>query len=196
MITTAMPSMRPMRATSNVSGVGSSRVASSSVAIAPISVSIAVAVITARALPCATAVPLKTMFRRSPSGTSAGSVTASFNTASLSPVSEASCTRSDVASSRRASAPTESPSPSSSRSPRTSSALGTRCATPSRITAEVACVMRASAATASRALASCMKPSAPLSSTTAAITTASTGQPSRPSSHQASNAIAIAASKR
>ncbi len=38
MITTAMPSMRPMRATSNASGVGSSTVLSSNVAIAPISV--------------------------------------------------------------------------------------------------------------------------------------------------------------
>ena len=96
MMTTAMPSMRPMRATSCASGVGSSAVASSSVAIAPISVSIAVAVTTARPLPCATAVPLKTMFRRSPSGTAAASVAASFSTASLSPVSEASCTRSAV----------------------------------------------------------------------------------------------------
>ena len=66
---------------------------------APISVSMPVAVTTARPVPCTTAVPLKTMFgavaqRR---GLAQGAP-ASFSTASLSPVSEASCTRSDAAS--------------------------------------------------------------------------------------------------
>ena len=51
MMTTAMPSMRPMRPTSFSSGVGSSAVASSISATLPISVSIPVAVITARPLP-------------------------------------------------------------------------------------------------------------------------------------------------
>ncbi len=97
MMTTAMPSMRPMRATSFCSGVGSSSVASSISAIEPISVSIPVAVTTARPVPCATAVPLKTMSSRSPSAAGSRSVAASLSTASLSPVSEASCTRSDVA---------------------------------------------------------------------------------------------------
>ena len=63
----------------------------------PISVSMPVAVTTARPVPCATAVPLKTMSSRSPSAAGSGSVAASLSTASLSPVSEASCTRSDAA---------------------------------------------------------------------------------------------------
>ena len=101
-------------------------------AIAPISVAMPVAVTTARPVPCATAVPLNTMSSRSPSGAGAGRVAASFSTASLSPVSEASCTRSAAARTSRASAPTASPSPSTSTSPRTSSALGMRSSSPSR----------------------------------------------------------------
>ena len=83
-------------------------------------------------VPCATAVPLNTMLLRSPSAAGAASVAVSFSTATLSPVSEASSTRSAFACSRRASAPMLSPSPSTSRSPRTSSALGTRSNFPSR----------------------------------------------------------------
>ena len=97
MMTTAMPSMRPMRATSCCSGVALSAVASSMPAMAPIWVSMLVAVTTARPLPWATAVPLNTMLSRSPSAAAAGSTALSFSTASLSPVSEASCTRSDAA---------------------------------------------------------------------------------------------------
>ena len=155
MMTTAMPSMRPRRPTSFCSGVGSCSVASSISAIAPISVSIPVAVTTARPVPCATAVPLKTMSRRSARAAGPGLGVASLSTASLSPVSEASWTRNDAACTRRASAPTASPSPSTSTSPRTSSALGIRTTRPSRRTAEVTAVIRASAATAFSALASC-----------------------------------------
>ena len=61
--TTAVPSMRPMRLISFCSGVRSSAVASSMPAMEPTSVAMPVAVITARAWPCATAVPLKTMLR-------------------------------------------------------------------------------------------------------------------------------------
>jgi hypothetical protein len=56
---------------------------------------------------------------------------------------------------RRASAPTASPWPSTSKPPHTSSALGTRRSFPSRTTLEVTALMRASAATAFSALASC-----------------------------------------
>jgi lysozyme len=196
MTTIAMPSIRPMRPTSFSRGVGSSAVASSMAAIEPISVDIPHAVTTARPVPCAIAVPLKTMLSRSPSGAAFGSVAASLSTASLSPVSAASCTRSDVACTRRASAATASPSANTSTSPSTSAALGTRSTRPSRSTDEVAAVMRLSAATASCALDCCTKPRIPLSKTIAAMTIASTGQPARPSTHQATSAITIAASKR
>ncbi len=190
--TTATPSIRPMRATSFCSGVGSSTVASSISAIVPISLAMPVAVTTARPVPCTTAVPLKTMLRRSPSAAGPGRAAVSFSTASLSPVSEASCTRNEAASMSRASAPTASPSPSTRRSPRTSCALGTRCTRPSRSTADVTAVMRASAATALRALASCAYPSRPFSTTMAPITTASTGQPRWPSMNHAASEMAMA----
>ena len=196
MTTTARPSVRPMRATSLSSGVGSGAVASSSAATSPIWVSMPVAVMTARPVPCATAVPLKTMSSWSPSAAGWGSLVMSFSTASLSPVSAASCKRSVVACSRRASAPTASPSASTSTSPRTNSALGTRCGLPSRSTPAVAAVILASAATAFCALASCTWPITALSSTTAAMTIASTGQPTLPSTHQATSATATAANNR
>ena len=153
--TTARPSVRPTRATSFSRGVGSSTVASSNAAIRPIWVFIPVAVTTARPVPCATAVPLKTMSNWSANGTEWGSITMALSTASLSPVSAASCTHSVAASIRRASAPTASPSASMITSPHTSSALGTRCSLPSRSTVVVAAVILASAATAFCAFASC-----------------------------------------
>ena len=138
---TAMPSMRPRRPISSSSGVGFSSVACNMRAMAPISVAMAVAVTTAWPVPCATLVPLNTMFVRSANATDWSSVVASLLTAALSPVSEASCTRSAAASTKRASAPTASPSPSTSKSPSTSSALGTRCNCPSRMTAELTAVI-------------------------------------------------------
>ena len=51
MMTTAMPSIRPIRAISRCNGVGSSWVASNISAMAPISVAIPVAVTTARPVP-------------------------------------------------------------------------------------------------------------------------------------------------
>ena len=196
MTTTAMPSMRPTAATSFCRGVGFSAVDSSRCAMAPICVFMPVAVTTARPVPWATAVPLKTMLRWSPRDAGPCKVATSFSTASLSPVSEASCTRRVEARTSRASAPTVSPSPSTSRSPCTSSALGTRRSCPSRTTADVTAVMRASAATASWALDCCTKPKMPLRVTTAEMTRASTGQPLRPSISHAASAMAIAASNR
>ena len=188
--------MRPKRVTSFCNGVGASAVASSNSAMRPISVSMPVAVTTARPVPCAIAVPLNTIFKRSPNAAACANVAGSLSTATLSPVSEASCTCSAAASNRRASAPTASPSASTNTSPRTNSALGTCFTAPSRNTLEFASVMRASAATAFCALASSAYPRPPLSKTMAAMTIASTGQPARPSIIQASNAIKIAASKR
>ena len=193
---TAIPSMRPIRRTSSCSGVGSSTVASSRRAMAPISVAMPVAVTTASPVPCATAVPLNTMLLRSPSAAGAASVAVPFSTATLSPVSEASSTRSAFACSRRASAPMLSPSPSTSRSPRTSSALGTRCTWPSRSTEEVTAVIFARAAAAFSERACCTKPRVAFSTTIARITIASTGRPGMPSRRQAIRVIATAASSR
>ena len=89
-MTTAIPKNRPMRLISFSRGVGSSGVTVSSLAMAPISVAMPVAVITARPVPCATAVPLKTMLSWSPNAAALGSVATSLSTASLSPVSDAS----------------------------------------------------------------------------------------------------------
>ena len=154
MMMTATPSSRPMWLISFSSGVGSSLTALSNFAMAPISVAMPVAVTTAKPVPCATAVPLNTMFNRSPSATASGSGSAFFRTASLSPVRGASSTRSDAACVNRASAPTASPSASTSRSPTTSSALLMCSRWPPRMTEDLATVIFASAATASLALAS------------------------------------------
>jgi hypothetical protein len=102
-----------------------------------------------------TAVPLKTMFVRSPSGTGPASGLVDFVTGADSPVSAASAICSDDDVSRRASAPTESPSERARRSPGTSSAADTRSMRPSRTTEAVTAVISFSAATASAAFASC-----------------------------------------
>jgi hypothetical protein len=61
MTSTAMPSIAPILLISRCSGVGCRRVSSSIVAMAPTSVSMPVAVTTARPVPCTIAVPLNTM---------------------------------------------------------------------------------------------------------------------------------------
>ncbi len=194
--TTAMPSMRPMRATSAWSGVRCSSVVPRRRAMFPISVAMPVAVTTARPRPRVTAVPSNTMFNLSPSAAGAPSLSVSFATTMLSPVSAASATVSDATSTRRASALTASPSSSSTRSPGTRSAAGIRCARPSRTTPAVAAAMRWSAATACSARASWTKPSRLLRTTITAITIASYGTPSAPSANQATTEIAAAASRR
>jgi hypothetical protein len=65
---TARPSVRPMSGDLLLQRRRLITVASSIAAIAPTSVRMPVAVTTARPVPCATAVPLNTMLRRSPSG--------------------------------------------------------------------------------------------------------------------------------
>ena len=116
------------------------------------------------------------------------SVVGLFVTAALSPVSDASWTRSALALSSRASAPTASPSARTRTSPRTSSAEGTVLSSPSRSTVDCAAVIVPRAATASSALASWVNPSTALSTTIAAITMASTGAPSAPSTIHARRA--------
>ena len=158
MTTTAMPiTMRPRAfetdAISFCSGESTASVRSSMSAMAPISVRMPVPVTTARPTPWTTAVPLNTMLKRSPMDACAPSVVGSLTVASDSPVSEASWTFRPVAVSRRASAPTESPSDRTRMSPRTSPDDGTVVRTPSRSTVELAAVMTASAATAFSACA-------------------------------------------
>ena len=155
-ITTAVtPSTRPTRATSRCSGVGGSSVASSRVAMPPTSVCMPTAVTTPRPLPCATAVPLNTMFRRSPSAAGAARVAGCLRTASLSPVSEASSTCSSTALASRASAPTAIAFGQQQHVTHHQGGAGhAHHTTPSRSTLERACVSRARAATALCALRS------------------------------------------
>ena len=155
MTMTASPSMRPMWETSRCSGVRSSSVLPSSSATRPISVPMPVAVTTARPRPRVTAVPLKTMLTRSPRAAGSPRAVTSFSTGSLSPVSDASATVSEAASTSRASADTASPALSTTTSPGTRSVAATRCSWPSRTTPAVAAAMRWSAATACSARASC-----------------------------------------
>ncbi len=152
--TTAIPSMRPIRSISRWSGVRACSVRPRRRATLPISVAMPVAVTTALPRPRVTAVPLKTMFTRSPSPAGPSSAATSFSTASLSPVSDASATVSEATSTRRASALTASPSASSSTSPGTTSAVATRSSRPSRRTVAVTAAIRCRAATACSARAS------------------------------------------
>jgi len=191
-----MPSVRPTRPTSRWSGVRSSSVRSRRDAMRPISVPMPVAVTTARPPPLVTAVPLNTMLMRSPSATGSARVAASLTTGSLSPVNEASATVSDAVSTRRPSALMASPSRRTRTSPGTMSAAGMRTSPPSRTTLAVAAAIRCSAATASSALRSCTKPSTAFARTMAAITIASNGVPSAPSSAHATTDTITAASSR
>ena len=177
---TAMPSIFPMRSTSSWSGVRGSTVRPRRPATLPISVAMPVAVTTARPRPRVTAVPWKTMFSRSPSAVGAWSVATSLRTASLSPVSEASATVSDDASSSRPSALTAAPSASTRMSPGTTSVAGTRCCRPSRTTAALGAAIRRSAATACSARASWKKPSSALRMMMPRMTIASNGIPACP----------------
>jgi len=194
--TTMMPSDLETAAISRCSGVGSDSVLSRRPAMAPISVSIPVAVTTARPTPCTTPVPLWTMLRRSPRAVSAASAAADFSVASDSPVSDASWTFSPVAARIRASAPIASPSASTRTSPITRSADGIVTSRPSRTTVEFAAVIDARAATASSARASSTNPMAALRRTMTAITIASTGTPAAPSTTQAATEMTMATSSR
>ena len=94
-----------------------------------------VAVTTIAAVPLVTAVFWKSMFVRSPSGTSSpASTPASFATGALSPVRAASCVSSVAERTMRPSAGTISPASSSTTSPGTRSTAGTSATEPSRTT--------------------------------------------------------------
>ena len=152
---TAVPSVRPRASISRVSGVAFFSVELSSRAMCPISVSMPVAVTTAVPTPCVTAVPLWTMFARSPRLTSPGIGAGPLPTGADSPVSAASAMCREEEAIRRASAATESPSASASTSPGTTSTAGTCTVRPSRTTVAITAAIPCSAATASAARASC-----------------------------------------
>ena len=97
-----------------------------------VAISVAIPVAVTTALPRVTAVPLKTMFTRSPRPAGPARGATSFSTASLSPVSDASASVSEAASSSRASALTRPPSARSRMSPGTRSAVAIRSSRPSR----------------------------------------------------------------
>ena len=196
MMTTDTPSKRPMRSISRCSGVRCSLVSSSRRATVPISVAMPVAVTMAVPRPRLTAVPLNTMFTRSPMQAAPSIASMPLSTASLSPVSDASATVSDATSVSLASALTASPSPSRSTSPTTTSVVATCFSTPSRITRAFGAAICWSAATACSALASCTKPSAAFRITMVTMTITSKGTPWRPSSSQAMSEMTTAASNR
>ena len=147
--------IRPSSVSRRCSGVVSGGAASSRLAIRPSSLSIPVATTTAAAWPAATTVPAWTIVARSPRGASAATVAAAaFSTDMLSPVSEASWSRSENDSTSRASAGTASPASSSIRSPGTISRAGIERAWPSRITFASGAASRWSAASAAWARSS------------------------------------------
>ena len=116
-------------------------------AMRPSSVFIAVSTTTARPVPAATLVPIKTMFARSPSGVSPGfMVPASFVTPTDSPVGADSMHLSEAASNSRASAATRSPASSARRSPATIPEAGIMTVFASRLTLAWGAVIFLSAA--------------------------------------------------
>ena len=168
-------------------------------AITPVSVSIPVAVITACPVPCTTAVPLNAVFVRSASATACVSVVGSLRTASLSPVSDASCTRNAAARTEtRVGADRIAFAEKKETSPGTSSRqLGTRCTRPSRSTADVtgrhACERPRRH---SRLSLPAPNPSTTLTTTMSAMTIASTGTPCAPSINHAMSEMPIAPRRR
>ena len=132
-------------------GVASSSDFESISAILPTCVRIPVEVTIARPVPCVTAVPLKTIFVRSPKAFADESVFGRLLTATDSPVRLASATRNEAAAISRPSADTASPSPSTKISPGTTSAVLMRTTLPSRKTEVCGALILAKASTASSA---------------------------------------------
>ena len=105
-------------------------------------------------MPWVTDVPLKIILVRSPSALAESSVSGFLPTGTDSPVRLASAMRSDAAANRRPSAETVSPSPSTTMSPGTTSAVLMCTILPSRSTEVCGAVIWASASTACSARAS------------------------------------------
>ena len=171
-----MPAMRarvrPRRSVWRCSGVGSGSASCSMWAIRPVSVAIPVAVTRASARPRVTMVFMKTAVIRSPSGArSSTSAAADLPAGCASPVSEDSCTSSEVEENRRPSAGIRSPASTMTTSPGTSSAASTRTVRPSRRTVAVVTSICFSASSEFSARDSWTKPVVALSSTTRTITT-------------------------
>lgn len=178
--TTAAASLRPSTASRRCSGVGGAPWSCSRDAIPPMQVRVPVATTTAVPEPWVTRVPACTIDVRSPTATSSsgepvGAVSRSDGCDS--PVRIASSTCSANASISRASAPTTSPSASTSTSPGTRSVVGTRCWWPSRSTRTAGAEAARSAAIAPMARRSCATPTTVLTSTTSRITAQSDRSP-------------------
>jgi hypothetical protein len=154
------------------SGVRSALAAPNSPAMAPIWVSMPVAVTTRVARPRVTRVFMKTMSVRSARAAS-GSPTPSTSLATGwdSPVRAASCTSRATASASRPSAGTLSPASTSTTSPGTSSSAGISCTAPPRSTLALATVMCRSACRLASALRSWRKLIMALNTTTTRMTT-------------------------
>ncbi len=144
----------------------------SMVAIWPIWVCIAVAVMTAVAVPRVTDVFWNSMLERSPRATSGPARGwASLLTGALSPVRAASWASSVAERTIRASAGMMSPASTCSRSPGTTSTAGTRTSEPSRTTLACGTCSFDSASTLARALSSWRAPSTTLRTMSSATMT-------------------------
>ena len=184
---------RPRTPSRRCSGVGSAGWRCSNSASRPSSVAIPVATTTPAPRPPVTAVPRNAMLRRSASSESSisGRDSTCLVTGVDSPVRAASLTRSAHDSVRRRSAATRSPGPSSTRSPGTSSAAGSSCIPPPRRTHTIGAVIALSAAIARSARYSWTKPSRPLRTRMARITTVSLRSPSAAATPAATSSTTI-----
>ena len=163
-------------------GVAEPSSPSSRFAILPISVSMPVAVTTARAVPYVMLQPEKTMFVRSPMAAFSGtSVSTSFSAGTDSPVSADSSDFRLTARRSRASAGTKSPASSRMRSPGTSIPASMTFSSPPRITRACGADMFFKASSAFSALLSCKTPMIALITTITRIRMGSKNSPGSPS---------------
>ncbi len=154
---------------------------SSNSAICPSSVRTPVAYTIPTARPRVISEPLKIRLRRSPRGRSASaSAAACFATGSDSPVSADSSAASSSASTRRISADTAPPAPSSTTSPGTRSIVGTFSDRPARRTRVVGTTSEFSVSSARSARYSWTMPTTAFSTTMTSIAIVSCGSPITP----------------
>ena len=167
-------SSRLKAASLRVSGVWTPPDSPTSRWIRPSSVSAPVATTTPVAVPATTSVPENVMFARSASSAPASSATVSLSTGTDSPVSADSSTARSRRRSSRRSAGTLSPASRTTTSPGTSSVESTVVRDPSRTTVAWVRVIAINADSAFSARSSWRNPTTTLTSTTAAMTPAST----------------------
>ncbi len=174
----AHTSLRPSASSLRSRGVRSTVTLPTSVPIRPTSVSAPVLVITAWPSPPTMVVPMYTMFWRSASGVSSGRTsTYVLLTGSDSPVSGASSMRRSAARTRRPSPGTDRPASSSTMSPGTRSRAGKARKTPLRTTDTCATSREIRLSIARRARNSVRNPINVLTTSTAAMASASIRSP-------------------